>query len=299
MSVSASLLGKVDSVSALRCGFASLQPISIKKTVQKFGLKIKTIQWRFESTEGSADLIKGYPKYMKFLNDFVMQKIKLPSRIDPITFSDMLTKKAQEEFEKDHELKSALGKVEGETSSARPFLEFVCFLRKRYEEKREKSVLAKTEMFSHSNLPFSFFTNLVMSSEIYEGFLDAMQRKTTLYETMWLRKYAGNARLFGLKFQEMKDSLVPLFDVMEYDSFLQRCLGTLVIASNCDSVDSFSSLEFIDVKKVDAEQLTQLSDEFRNSLDRCVSFILSMEPSAFSKMPTTDLNNVFSQMLIQ
>jgi hypothetical protein len=299
MSVSASSLGQVDSASALRCGFASLQPISIEKTVKKFGLKFRTVEWRFENKEEQTGFIKRYPTYMRFLNDSVMQKIRLPSRINPATFSAKLAEESVKEFNRDNELKSALGKVEGETNSARPFLEFVTFLRKRYNEKRERLIQTQTEMFMHSNLPFPFFTNLVMAGEIHEGFLDAVQRKTSLYENIWLRKYASNARLFGMKFQEMKDSLIPLFDVTEQNSFLQRCLAILVVASNCDSVDSLSSLEFTDIKKVDFEQFTQLSDEFRSSLDRCVSTILSMEPNAFSKIPTTDLNKAFSQMLIQ
>lgn len=299
VSIPTSLLGQVDPISALRCGFASLQPISVKKTVQKLGLKITSIHWHFESGERDSDFIGNYPSYMRLLNDFAMQKIKLPSRIDQIVLSDMLTRSAVEHFNKDHELKSILGKVEGEKDSSRPFLELVRVLRKRYEEKRPESMLAKTEMFAHSNLPFSFFTDLVMFSEAFDGFLDAMQRKTGLYEAVWLHKYANNSRLFHLKFEEMKNSLIPLFDAAEHSSFLQRCLSIFVAASNCESVDSLPSLEFIDIKKVDSEQFTGLSNEFRNSLDNYVSTILSIEPTAFSQIPATDMKKVFSQMLVQ
>lgn len=299
MRVPTNFLGQVDPINALRCGFASLKPISITKTVRLFGLRMKTIEWRFQREEGNADLIKSYPTYVKFLNDSVMQKVTLPQRINPIALSDLLTKESQEAFDKDLALKSTLREAEAETTSARPFLKVIKFLRKRYDDQKAESISGKTGLFAHSNLPFSFFTDLVMAEEIYGGFLDTMQRKTGLYETVWLRKYADNSRLFGMKFQEMKDSLAPLFDVAQQSSFLQKCLTVLVVASNCDSVESLSSLEFVDVDRVDSEQFKQLSSELRSTLDRCASTVLSMEPNAFSQTPSTDLNRAFSEMLVQ
>jgi hypothetical protein len=292
------MLGAVDSASALRCGFASLHPISVKKTIQKFGLRITTVEWRFKSAQGEHDFIKTYPSYIALLNDSVMRKIKLPPRIDPNAIANVLTQKTLEEFNKDKELKSALSKVEKERNSARPFLEFMRFLRKRFEETRAESIQSKAMMFMNSNLSFSFFTDLVMANEIYEGFLDAMERKINLYESVWLQKFAHDPVRFQRKFQEMKESLEPLFDVMEISSFTQRCLNVLILASNCVDVSSIFKLEFIDFKKIDCEQFMQLSNEFKTSLERCTSTIISMEPNSFPKLPRTELNKVFSPALL-
>jgi hypothetical protein len=294
----AGLLGTVDSASALRCGFASLHPISVKKTIQRWGLKITTIKWRFESDQGKNDFIQTYPSYVTLLNNSVVSKIKLPSRIDPNAIADILTQKTLEEFNKDKELKSAINKVGKERDSARPFLEFTRFLRKRFEERKAEAIQSKAGMFMSSNLPFSFFTDLVMANEIYEGFLDAMERKINLYESVWLHKFAHDPVRFPKKFQEMKDSLAPLFDVMEISSFTQRCLNVLILASNCDDVSSIFELEFVDFKKIDYEQFVQLSSEFENSLEHCTSTIINMKPDSFSKLPRTELNKVFSQALL-
>lgn len=298
MSAPASLLGTVDSASTLRCGFAGLHPISIKNTVRRWGLKLTTITWQFEKRPNHIDLIENYPSYVAFMNDSVMRKIKLPSAIDPKALEELITKKTLEKFDKDHELKSALSKVEKERDSARPFLEFTRFLRKRFDNERTKDIQSKAGMFMSSNLPFSFFTNLVMANETYEGFLDAMERKVSLYESLWLRRACDNPRLFVAKFQEMKNSLNPLFDVMELTSFIQKCLGVLILASNCDDVASFFSVDFVDLKKIDPEQFESLSIEFDKSLESCVSTIIRMEPNSFSKLPTTELKEVFSQTLI-
>jgi len=298
MSAPAGLLGTIDSVSVLRSGFAGLHPISIRKTVRKWGLKLTTINWEFERRPSRTDLIETYPSYVAFMNDSVMKKVKLPSTIDSEALAEMITKKTLETFDKDHELKSALRQVEKERDSARPFLEFTRFLRKRFDEKRAEAVQSKAEMFTSSNLPFSFFTNLVMANEIYEGFLDVMERKINLYESVWLYKARDNPVRFHAKFQEMKNSLSPLFDVMERSSFSQKCLSILILASNCDDVASFFSVDFVDLKKVDCEQFKRLSTEFDNSLESCVSTIIRMEPNSFSKLPTSELNEVFSQALL-
>jgi len=298
MSAPVGLLAPVDSASALRCGFAGLHPISIRKTIRKWGLKLTTVRWQFKKQLSHIDLIETYPSYVTFMNDSVMKKIKLPSAIDSKALADVITKKTLERFDKDHELKSALSKVEKERNSARPFLEFTRFLRKRFDEKRTQDVQSKAEMFMSSNLPFSFFTNLVAANEIYEGFLDVMERKINLYESVWLYKARNNPVRFRAKFQEMKDSLSPLFDVMERTSFTQKCLSVLILASNCDDEEAFFSVDFVDLKKIDYEQLERLSTEFDNSLEFCVSMIIRMAPNSFSKLPTTELNEVFSQALL-
>ena len=297
MSISIGLLGQSDSSSAFRCGFSGLEPISIKKTVKRFGLRLTSISWKFENRDN--DFIKGYPDYVQFLNNSVMQKIQIPSRLDPTVFSRMFTKMSIEAFEKDTELKSALEKAEGETRISKSLLDFIAFLRKRYENERYTSIANKTKMFESSNLPFSFFTDLVMFNETYAGFLDAVHRKTSLYQNVWLHKYVDDGRRFKTKFEEMKSSLQPLFDAAEQSSFLQKCLSTLILVSNCDDVDSFNSLKFVDAKKVDSKQFNQLLNEFKASLDHYASTILSIEPNTFSKMPKTDLNRIFAQILVQ
>ena len=294
----AGLLGAVDPVSAVRCGFAGLHPISIRKTIQRWGLRITTIRWQFESGQGENDFIQNYPSYVKLLNNSVMSKIKLPSRIEPNALADMLTQKTLEDFNKDKDLKSAIAKVEKERDSARPFLEFTRFLRKRYEERRVELVQSNAANFTCSNLPFSFFTNVVMVNEIYEGFLDVMERKMNLYESVWLQKFAYDQVRFQRKFQEMKDSLAPLFNVMEVTSFNKRCLDILILGSNCDDIASMFEPEFVDFRKVDCEQFGQLSNEFESSLRESTSTIISMDPNSFSKLPETELNKVFSQALL-
>jgi hypothetical protein len=298
MNTPVGLLGAVDSASALRCGFAGLHPISIRNTVRRWGLRLTTIKWHFERRPSHTDLIENYPSYVSFMNDSVMNKINLPSAVDPKALAELLTEKTLEKFDKDHELKSALNKVEKERDSAKPFLEFTRFLRKRFDDKRTEGVQSKAEMFMSSNIPFSFFTNLVMANEIYEGFLDVMERKINLYESVWLHRARNNPVRFAAKFQEMKNSLNPLFDVMERTSFIQKCLGVLILASNCDDIASFFSVEFVDLKKIDSKQFEPLSIEFDNSLESCVSVIIGMEPNSFSKLPTTELNEVFSQVLL-
>jgi hypothetical protein len=297
MSAPSTLLGRVDCSSVLRFGFANLQPISIKKTVQKWGLKLTTISWQLRS-ERRTDFIESYPTYVAFLNDSVMKKVKLPENIESHALAQAMTKRTIEQFEKDKELKSVLVKVEKEKDSAKPFLEFVRFLRKRFDEERAKTVQAKAEMFTSSNLPFSLFTNLVMSNEIFEGFLDVMHKKINLYESVWLYKFRNDPVRFKKKFQEMKDSLAPLFDVMELSSFSQKCLSTLIFAYNCANVESLSSTDFIDIKRIDYQQFEQLSAEFSSSLELCTSTILRMEPNSFSKLPRTELGKVFSQALV-
>lgn len=296
MSASTTFLGPIDSVSALRCGFASLEPISVKETVQRWGLKLTTIKWRFEG-RGDNDWVKGYPSYVRLLNNSVFERVKLPATVDSQMFADMLTKTSIERFERDHELKSALAKVESEKESASPFVAFTRFLRKRFEEKRAESVQTIAEMFTHSNLPFSYFSNLVMSNEIHEGFLDALQRKLTLYESVWLKRLSNNPEQFKRKFQEMQQSLSPLFDVMERTHFSEKCLNVLVFGSNCKEPSSFS-IDFLDVKKIDFAQLEQLSHEFDSNLNSCVSSIVSMQPESFSRLPNMDLNKVFSELLV-
>lgn len=297
MSVSVPLLAQVDCTSALRFGFANLQPISIKKTIQKWGLRLTTVSWQLKS-EGRADFIENYPSYITFLNDSVMKKLKLPRNIDPFMLAQAITRRTIQQFDKDKDLKSALAKVENEKDSARPLQEFVKFLRKRFDEERAEDVQAKAEMFTSSNLPFSFFTNMVMANEVFEGFIDVMQKKINLYESVWLYKYKNDPGRFRRKFQEMKESLAPLFDVMEFCSFNQRCLKTLVLAYNCDNVESLFSIEFVDIKRIDYQQFEKLSAELSSSLESCTSVILRMEPDSFSKLPTTELSKVFSQALV-
>jgi hypothetical protein len=292
-----SLFGTSNSISVLRCGFASLKPISVKETMRKWGLKLTTTTWHFEHNE--IGLIKNYPSYISVLNEAVMERVKLPPEIDPDLFAETMTRRSVENFEKDTELKSALSKVSSaQKESARPFLEFTRFMRKRYDEKRTLIVQARAGLFQNSNLPFSLCTQFVMSNEIYEGFLDAMQHKINLYESLWLHKTAGNPREFQSKFQEMKESLNPLFDVMERNLFTERCLNILLLASNCKNAVSLDSVEYYDIKKVDNKQFSQLTAEYEDNLNRCVSTIVQMEPSAFSKSPETDLTKVFSQILI-
>jgi hypothetical protein len=298
MSASTAFLGPIDSVSALRCGFASLKPISVKETVQRWGLKLTTVKWRFEGGKGDNDWVKSYPSYVRLLNNSVFERVKLPTTVDSQMLADMLTKTSIERFERDHELKSALAKVESEKESAGPFVVFTRFLRKRFEEKRAESVQAIAEMFMHSNLPFSCFSNLAMSNEIHEGFLDALQRKLTLYESVWFKRVSNNPEQFKRKFQEMQASLSPMFDVMERTHFSEKCLNILILGSNCKDVSSLSSIDFLDVKKIDFAQLEQLSHEFDSNLNNCVSSIVSMQPGSFSHLPNMDLNKVFSELLV-
>jgi cell fate (sporulation/competence/biofilm development) regulator YlbF (YheA/YmcA/DUF963 family) len=297
MSASAALFGPVDSASALRCGFASLKPISIKETVKKWGLRVTSVRWRFEGASDN-DWVKNYPSYITLLNNSVLEKIKLPEAVDSRMLADMITKAAIERFEKDHELKSALGKVEAEKESAKPFVEFTQFLRKRFEENRLKTANAKAEAFMHSNLPFSYFSNLVMSNEIYEGFLDALQRKLTLYESVWFKRAFNNPEQFKRKFREMQASLSPLFDAIERIVFTERCLNVLVVGSNCKDAASLFSVDFLDVKKIDYQQFEPFLVEFDSNLNSCVSLIVSMEPNSFAHLPNTDLNKVFSELLV-
>jgi hypothetical protein len=298
MSASTAFLGPVDSVSALRCGFASLKPISVRETIRKWGLKLTTVRWQFEGSASNNDWVKSYPSYVKLLNSAVLERVKLPETVDSQMLADMLTKTSIEQFEKDHELKSALAKVESEKESAGPFMTFTRFLRKRFEEKRAGTVQAKAEMFMHSNLPFSYFSDLVMSNEIYEGFLDALQRKLGLYESVWFKRAYNNPEQFKRKFREMQASLSPLFDVMERTLFSEKCLNVLVFGSNCKGASSLFSIDFLDIEKIDYAQFERLTHEFDSNLNSCVSLIVSMEPNSFSRLPNTDLNKVFSELLV-
>ncbi len=297
MSFNTSFFGQTEAASALRYGFSGLEPISIKNTVRKLGLKFTTVQWRFEKKLGVEDYVQNYPSYLKSMNELVFAKINLPSDIDASALAEKINECALEEFEKDSELKSALRKVEKEKESTKPFLDFINFMRKRYEEKEPESMRIKTEFFSCSNLPFSFLTDLTMSDQLYGGFLDAMQHKTTLYESVWLHKYANDHTKFREKFEEMKRSLTPLFDAIERASFSRKCLGLLVLGSNVKDVNSLS-FDFIDIHKVDIEQFNNLSNEFRASLDHSVSSILSIEPRAFSTAPSSDFREVFATVLL-
>ncbi len=298
MSASTAFLGQIDSVSALRCGFASLEPISVKETVRKWGVKVTTVKWRFEAGKGDNDWVKSYPSYVKLLNDSVVQRVKLPETVDSQMFADMLTQTSIEQFEKDHELKSALARVESEKENASPFVAFTRFLRKRFEEERAESVQAIAEMFIHSNLSFSLFSNLVMSNEIHEGFLDALQRKLNLYESVWFKRASNNPEQFKRKFREMQSKFEPPVRRNGTDIFSQKCLNVLILGSNIKDASSLSSIDFLDVKKIDLHSSNRLSHEFDSNLNNCVSLIVSMQPESFSRLPNTDLNKVFSELLV-
>jgi len=298
MDISTGLLGQVNPISALRCGFSSLEPISIKKTRKKLGLKFKTVEWKFIRKNERNDLIDRYPSYIQFQNELVLEKIKLPPDFDAGSFSKMLTKNALERFKKDRELQSELSKLRKKKETAKPLCDFIVFMLKRHEKSKPENLLIMTELFAQSNLPFSFFADSVMLNEIFGGFMEAIQRKVNLYESVWLRRYADNRVLFHKKFQEMKRSLIPLFDVIEQSSFLQKCLNILVMAPNCSKTNSSFSIDFLDFKKVDFKQFSPLSNEFRVSLDNCVSTILTYEPNAFSSIPETDMNKIFAQILV-
>lgn len=298
MSASAVFFGPGDSASALRCGFANLKPISVKETVQRWGLKLTSIKWRFESAVDRSDWVKSYPSYVGLLNNSVFERIKLPDRVDSQKLAEIITKRAIEQFQKDDELQSALAKVECTKDDAGSFAEFTRFLRKRFEDHRAETVQLRAEAFMHSNLPFSYFSNLVMSNEIYEGFLDAFHRKLSLYESVWFRRSLNNPEQFKRKFRQMVLSLNPLFDAMEQTMFTERCLSILILGSNCTDASSLFETDFLDLRRIDYTQFEQFSQAFENSLNNCVSLIVSMEPTAFSKLPNTDLKKVFSELLV-
>jgi len=228
MDISTGLLGQVNPISALRCGFSSLEPISIKKTRKKLGLKFKTVEWKFIRKNERNDLIDRYPSYIQFQNELVLEKIKLPPDFDAGSFSKMLTKNALERFKKDRELQSELSKLRKKKETAKPLCDFIVFMLKRHEKSKPENLLIMTELFAQSNLPFSFFADSVMLNEIFGGFMEAIQRKVNLY----------------------------------------------------------------------FKQFSPLSNEFRVSLDNCVSTILTYEPNAFSSIPETDMNKIFAQILV-
>lgn len=298
MSASTGFLGPVDAVSALRYGFSSLKPISVRETIRRWGLKLTTVKWQFEGNVSNNDYIRSYPSYTRLLNDAAVERVKLPETVDSKMLAEMLTKNSIVQFEKDHELKSAMAKLESVKDNAGPFVAFTRFLRKRFEAERAGVLQAKADMFMHSNLSFSYFSNLVMSIEVYEGFLDALRRKLGLYELVWFRRAVNNPEQFKRKFREMQTSLSPLFDVMERTFFSERCLNVLILGSNCTEASSLFSIDFLDIKKIDYAQLEQISHEFENNLNNCVSLIVSMEPNSFSRLPTTDLDKVFSELLV-
>lgn len=296
MNTSFGVLGTANLGSALRCGLAQLKPIYTREIIRKFGIKFKTLKWSFAAGNESID---SFSSYVELLNHAVVGKVDFPSNLDPSDVAAFVTSKTLEVFKKDTELRTALKDLKSkDKGSDRPFGDFTRLLMRRYQERKEYNVRTKALMFMKSNLPFSFFTDLVMLEEILEGFLKGMERKIDLYESVWLRKTYGNPRRFKEKFEEMKASLEPLFEAMEVTLFNQRCLNTLVLASNAEKVELMFDTEFIDFKKVDYEQFSSLSKEFEDNLNRSISVIVKIEPKAFPESRRTGLNKVFAQTLV-
>jgi len=280
--------------SALRFGLIHIRPIQVVETVKKSGIKFQRTSRRFESIKSP----KSYEELVNLQNETIFSTIQVPDWFDVNKLVDVFSQDNISRYEQDEELKEMVENVKNTERKGRPLLNFIQFMRKRFETRKDHYVEIEANRFLRSNFPLSFYTKFVVYDKTYYSLLKVLEDIVRLYEFQ-----ASSARSFIMyekKINELKRKISPILDNLDQCVFSCSCLKRFTMVWNSREYIEVTNPEFLDVEKVDKMEFQRLSGIFNSKIREVRGFLLHYNPDfLFKEIDSQDnTTKMFGKLLM-
>lgn len=258
------------SESALRFGLMDVNPIEVVETVKKFGMKFRRVTRSFELLKPAT----SYSDFVAFKNETILGSINIPKWFDAEKLIKAYSQRSIQEYEQDKELQTEIEKVKGSERIGRPLLSFIQYMKQRFESKKGIYLEVEAHRFLNSNFPLSFYNKLVVFDNTYYDFLKVMESVVRVYEFRATSAGSRDFELYKRKIAEMKRALRPLIDRLDECSMSTSRIKKYVSIWNSKDYKEIFHPEFLDIKKLDYPEFTDLCRDFNVKLREARGFLL-------------------------
>jgi len=266
--------------SALRYGLLSVKPIPFEELVKIKGIKYKRTGIRYEPQQQSQ--FEKFEDFVSFRYEQVMSRMPIP---EGFSREQILTHFIAEAIKRAKEDKEFMERIEKKEGS---LLDFVSFIKERYDKHVSEYFQSEAYRFLNSNLPLSFFTQTSMYINTYQKYLALVQRIVRRYEILsGLPGVRNRLKKAENELGIMKKELSPLIDKMDLCSSGSLSLKLYVLIWSAEKIEEIDSPKLLNVNKLDQtyfqEYCLTYNAEIKNMRKMLFNVSKRFEPTLFEK----------------
>jgi hypothetical protein len=252
----------VDTTSALRFGLTGLKPIRVSEVIKRFGIKYKVTSISFAPNQN----ITSFEDYTKLSYQTIFNNILIPEYFDAQKLINFYSKMTIENFNKDKEFKEQMEKVKNSKSEIGPFIDFIKYVKERYQKDIHKMYEINVINFYASDMPFSIFNDFSRTDHIYANFINLLHHTLNSYNKKFLLRAKHDNKIFYKLFEEMKGELDTTFDLIEKMIFYEKCLQRMIIIWNANNYEELKNIEKVYYDRLPKEEFNTLYISFKNNI---------------------------------
>ncbi|MCW4050494.1 MAG: hypothetical protein NWE89_12250 [Candidatus Bathyarchaeota archaeon] len=263
MSFGAVVGGKgTDSTSALRIGLTGLKPIRVSEIIKQYGVKFKSVYTTYElDTE-----ITSFEDFTSLRYNQIFSNIKIPDYFDRQKLAEYYTSRAIENYNEDKEYKKRIEEVKRTRGNLSPFIDFVKYVKIRYQEDINQLYIVNAQNFYSSDLPLSVYNDFSRTSHLNSSFFNLLHHTLIYYDRRIISSARGNQIKFNKIFQTMKGELDLIFDLVDDMIFKEKCLQRLIIIWNAEDYVQLDEIKKIYFSKIRKDEFNKWYYGLKNSI---------------------------------
>ena len=260
--------------SALRYGLLKVKPIPFEESVKIKGIRYKKSGIRFEQEQGykksgirfeqEQEKKSEFDKFEDFVNyryENIFQKMPIPERFSKEKLLEHFIIQSISNAKKDKEF------VQHIENKEKSLLDYVSFIKERFDSRMESYYQADASLFINSNLPLSFFTKSSLFINTYNRYLTLVKRVVRRFEIRSnLPGVRNHMRTTEQELKFMQKELSPLIDKMDLCTAEYTSLNLYIILWSANTLEEIDHPRFVDYKRLDQTYLQEFSMTYDSEL---------------------------------
>lgn len=252
----------LDTNSILRVGLTGLKPIKVSEIIKRYGIKFRSVYTKYEL---DAE-ITSIEDYTNIRYSQIFSNIKIPEHFEIEKLTEYYSNRTIKAYNEDKEYKEKVEEVKKSRGSLGPFLDFIKYMKSRYQDDINKLYEVNAKNFYASDLPFSLYNDFSRTDHMYASFLNLLHHTLNYYDRRIISVAKGNQLKFNKTFGEMKNELDVVFDLIDDMIFKEKCLQRLIVIWNVDNYDNLKKIKRIYYKNIPDDEFNRLYYDLKKSI---------------------------------
>jgi hypothetical protein len=264
--------------SALRYGLLDIKPIPYEEVRKIKGRKFKVSGIRYEHEKQFSNI----DEFITFRYNQIFERMPIPDKYSKEEVLNHFLKEAINYTKKDKELTEEFDKKE------KSLLQFVAFIKKRYQEKINDIYETEASRFLKSNLPLTFFSETSMFANTYLKYLTLVEKIVRRHELLpRLPSVRRNIEKTEQHINTMKKELSPIIDKMDTLTIEILALKSYIMIWSAQDYNEIDEPAFIDKEKLDKTYFTEYEMVYSKELKETRKMLFAISKKYYPDLFTT------------
>lgn len=261
----------IDASSILRFGLTGLKPIKISEIVNLGGIKFRRIYRRFSPSE----TVKSFDEYANLTYASIFNSIKIPDKFDVDKLTKYYADKSITAFKSNKDYQEQLEKLKHTRGTIGPFIDFIKYIKMRYQNNIYDMYITNANNFYASDLPFSVFNDLSREDHLYATYINLLHHTLNNYQRQFSMRARHDERVFTRLFNQMKKELNDIISYFDDVTHYSTCLRRLMIIWNAENYEHLDDVKKITYSNIPEEEFLKIHVKLKSGMRTSRNTILT------------------------